>query len=379
MLAALLLCTPPQAAADAPPGYYDGAKGKTGAALRSALHDIIDNHTTIPFSGGGYDTHDALEDLDQDPANQNNVLLLYSGWSVAKSSWPDWNREHSWPKSYGTDSGPPHTDMHHIFACDASVNTIRGNKYFDEGGSSVPWEAPECRYDADSFEPRDADKGDLARVMLYMDVRYSGDAGGEPDLELTDDTWLIQADSRYMGKLSTLIEWHALDPVDERERNRHEQIYSDIQHNRNPFIDNANWVYSLWGGALLADYHELSATTGGTITFSIDAGAGEGNRDLLLLACVSGTEPGTLLPGGLATIPLNQDWLTNYVIANLSTPQFRDFQQTLDPWGRGTAVLSVTDPLPPQYLPVGTTLYFAYALMNPYDTVSNVITVEVTP
>ncbi len=378
-VATLTLAIYSSAMADEPPNYYNSAKGKTGTALRTALHDIIDNHTTIPFSSGGYDTHDALEDLDEDPGNSNNVRLLYSGWSVSKSSWPDWNREHSWPKSYGTDSGPAHTDMHHIFACDATVNTIRGNKFFDNGGSSIPSEAPDCRYDSDSFEPRDEDKGDLARVMFYLDVRYSGDVGGELDLELTNDTWLIQSGSRHMGMLSTLIDWHALDPVDDRERDRHEQIYSNIQYNRNPFIDDPNWVYSLWGGPLSADYHEVSAAAGGSITFEIDAGAANGNRPMVLLAGVSGTEPGTLLPGGVETIPLNEDWLTDYVVANLGSPPFTDFYQTLDPWGRGDALLSVAGPLPPQLLPVGTIIYFAYACADPYDYVSNVITVEVIP
>lgn len=366
------------ALADPPPTYYDNAEGETGEALRTALHNIIDNHTVIPHSGGSYDTHDALEDLDEDPGNPNNVILLYSGWSVSKSSWPDWNREHSWPKSYGTESGPAHSDVHHIYACDATVNSIRGNKYFDDGGLSIPPGAPDCRYDTDSWEARDEDKGDLARTMFYMDVRYSGDTVGELDLEITDNPALIQSDSRYMGLLSSLIAWHTQDPVDDQERARNDQIYDDIQHNRNPFIDNPNWPYSLWGGALVADYHELSVQNGGTIAFELDAGQAHGNRRVALLASVSGTDPGTPLPGELETLPLNRDWLTDYIIAHFGAPPFGDFYQSLNASGVGSAVLS-TSSLPAGHLPPGTVIHFAYCTVNPYDFVSNVIEVLVVP
>jgi endonuclease I len=364
--------------ADPPAHYYDDADGKTGSLLRAALHEIINDHTVIPHSGGSYDTHDALEDLDQDPFNSNNVILLYSGWSVAKSSWPDWNREHSWPKSYGTDSGPAYSDLHHIYSCDATVNSIRGNKYFDNGGSSIPAEAPDCRYDTDSFQVRFEDRGDLARAMFYMDVRYSGDRAGELDLELTDDTWRIVSDSRYMGRLSTLIEWHEEDPVDDKERARNDQIYFDMQHNRNPFVDQPGWVYSLWGGALVVDRFELSQANGGSITFDLDAGAAHAGQDAVLLATTSGTSPGTPLPGGLETLPLNQDWLTDYIIANLGVSPFDGFYQTLDASGKGTTVLS-TGPLPAGLMPVGSVIDFAFTTVDPYDFVSNVIEVEIIP
>ena len=71
---------------DPPPGYYAAAEGKTGVELRQALHQIIHNHNVIPYaSGTWFDTSDALKVLDQDPANTNNVMGVYS-----RQSEPAW-------------------------------------------------------------------------------------------------------------------------------------------------------------------------------------------------------------------------------------------------------------------------------------------------
>jgi endonuclease I len=365
--------------AQVPAGYYDSAEGKVGQPLRDALHDIIDNHTVIPHSSSGYDTHDALEELDEDPDNPLNVILVYSGYSVAKSTWPDWNREHAWPQSYGTDSGPARSDMFHLFACDANVNSSRGNKYFDNGGTGYHPEAPECRYDFDSWEVRDEEKGDLARSMFYLDVRYSGDAYGELDLELTDNTALIQSGSRYMGRLATLIEWHVQDPVDDKERTRNGFIYSNIQHNRNPFVDHPDWVFAIWGGALAADTWRISRSAASTVNFFIEAGMDHQDRHYLLLGSVSGAEPGTVLPGGLATLPLNRDWFTDWIIAKANSSRLVQFKGTLDAAGCGAARLETLGPLPSGVLPAGTVMHYAYALKAPFDYTSNAIAIEIEP
>lgn len=76
-----------------------------------------------------------------------------------------------------------------------------------------------------------------------MDVRYEGDSG-EPDLELNNQ--VNNGSAPYHGKLSVLLEWHEEDPVDDLERRRNEIIYTDYQHNRNPFIDHPEWVAEIW-------------------------------------------------------------------------------------------------------------------------------------
>src|SRR5262245_58168719 len=119
----------------APPlNYYDAAQGKTGTQLRQALHSIIKGHTVIRYDSSSYiDSVDALGVLDEDPTNNNNVILIYSGWSVPKSNYgvSGWDREHLWPNSYGFDidittTWPALRDLFNLRPCDSGVNSSRG-------------------------------------------------------------------------------------------------------------------------------------------------------------------------------------------------------------------------------------------------------------
>ncbi|WDZ87080.1 endonuclease [Micromonospora cathayae] len=225
--------------------YYASAIGKTGTALRSSLHSIIRVHTKLSYD----QAWEALKDTDQDPANANNVILLYSGRSQSKSSngggANDWNREHVWAKShgdFGTSTGPG-TDVHHLRPEDVTVNSTRGNKDFDLGGSAVA-EAPGSYSDADSFEPRNAVKGDVARMIMYMAIRYEG-TDGWPNLELNNS--VNNGTAPYHGKMSVLLQWHQADPPDTFEKRRNQRIYERWQGNRNPFVDHPEWATSIWG------------------------------------------------------------------------------------------------------------------------------------
>ncbi|MES9764076.1 endonuclease [Priestia megaterium] len=225
--------------------YYRTVAGKTGNTLKTELHNIIDHHTELSYSA----VWEALKKTDEDSANVNNVILLYTGRSQAKSTngggVDDWNREHVWAKShgdFGTAMGPG-TDLHHLRPTDVSVNSTRGNLDFDNGGTEHS-EALGNYFDSDSWEPRDEVKGDVARMLFYMAVRYEGDVSDEPDLELNNT--VNNGTAPYHGKLSVLLQWNAQDPVDDRERRRNDIIYSDYQHNRNPFIDHPEWVNEIW-------------------------------------------------------------------------------------------------------------------------------------
>lgn len=228
-----------------PAGYYDDAEGLTGNELKAALHNIIKGHVEYSYD----DLRDfLLKATDEDPNNSNNVILLYTGRSQAKNTFGgnsnDWNREHVWAKSHG-DFGttpPAGTDCHHMKPTDVSVNSTRGNLDFDMGGSPIA-EAPGCYVDGDSFEPRDAVKGDVARMIFYMAVRYEG-GSGEPDLEVVDHVNTYPNPEH--GKLSVLLQWNEQDLPDDFEMNRNEVIYS-YQENRNPFIDHPEYVQEIWG------------------------------------------------------------------------------------------------------------------------------------
>ncbi|MFF7361367.1 endonuclease [Streptomyces sp. NPDC008125] len=224
--------------------YYASAVGKSGTALKAALHTVIKSQTKVSYS----QVWEALKDTDEDPANPGNVILLYTGESRPEDdnggNVGQWNREHVWAKShgdFGTATGPG-TDLHHLRPADVQVNSIRDNKDFDNGGSQVSG-APGNYTDADSFEPRDADKGDVARMILYMAVRYEGDDAWA-DLEPNEK--VDNGSAPYIGKLSVLKEWSQEDPPSAFEKNRNEVIYTQYQHNRNPFIDHPEWVESIW-------------------------------------------------------------------------------------------------------------------------------------
>ncbi|GAB2607044.1 hypothetical protein Aab01nite_02350 [Paractinoplanes abujensis] len=225
--------------------YYAGAAGKTGESLKTALHQIISSGVTkLSYDG----VWNALKVTDQDPANSANVKLFYSGLSRSKSlnggDQGDWNREHVWAQShgdFGTAAGPG-TDLHHLRPEDVAVNSARGNKDFDNGGTAVSG-APGNYTDSNSWEPRAAVKGDVARMIFYMAVRYEG-GDSYPDLEADDAT--SSGSAPRMGRLSALLAWHAADPPDAAERARNQTIYASYQHNRNPFIDHPEWAASIF-------------------------------------------------------------------------------------------------------------------------------------
>jgi len=259
--------------AQIPPGYYDGTEGLTGDDLKSALNDIIDGHTELSYTG----VWNALKDTDEDPDNPDNVILLYTGWSVSDSGYPIWNREHTWAKSHGDfgNNPPCGTDVHHLRPTDVQVNGDRGNLDFDY--SDNPYTTiPGCFYDSDSWEPRDEVKGDVARMIFYMATRYEGE-NGELDLVVVDEVNTSPAPEH--GKLSTLLEWNTLDPPSEFEETRNDRIYENWQGNRNPFIDHPEFADYIWGSgspSIIADFN-ADVTVGNpplTVQFS-DSSSGE--------------------------------------------------------------------------------------------------------
>ena len=264
-LSLLLFLIPVLIFSQIPTGYYDTAENLEGSELKSALHDIISDHVKYPYTSTSTDVWDILKETDEDPNNSDNVILIYTGRSQAKTlnsgeASPNgsnrWNREHVWSKSHGfpVENDTAYTDIHHLRPADESVNSSRSNLDFDNGGEAHV-EATDCNYDGNSWEPRDAVKGDVARMMFYMVVRY--DPGYHTDnslydLELVDYAGVDIGDppgEPLFGKLSTLIQWHLQDPVDAFEQNRNEVTYG-YQGNRNPFIDHPQWVESIFSPQL---------------------------------------------------------------------------------------------------------------------------------
>ena len=236
----------------APAGYYDSLEGLSGAALKQAVQDIIANPNVVRAHSYG-DVVEILNNADQNPANNNQVWLMYVERPQTKIDYQTgasivgfWNREHIWPQSRGGFSGGTssfpdgidiwlptnandiltgHSDAHHIRAEDGQENSSRGNRDYglsDYNGPSV---------NAGTW------KGDVARSLFYMAVRYNGLnlVNGNP----ADNT------SNQMGDLASLLTWNEADPSDDFEMNRNNYIYT-WQMNRNPFIDYpqlANYIF----------------------------------------------------------------------------------------------------------------------------------------
>ncbi len=242
-----------------PTGYYDNADELSGSALKAALNDIIDGHIEYPYTSSSTDVWDLLKIADRDPNNPDNVLCIYSGFSIPADIEYDggngWSREHVWAKSrgdFGTDPGAG-TDLHHLRAADISTNSARTNRAFAE--CSEPYIDVAGTYNGATaafttstdfvWMPPANVKGDVARMIFYMATRYEGEHG-EPDLELTEDILENTDKSPVHGKLSDLLKWHSEDPVDDVERNRNEIVFG-FQGNRNPYIDHPEWVAEIWG------------------------------------------------------------------------------------------------------------------------------------
>ena len=209
---------------------------------------------SLPYTnsgGGDDDVWKALQDVDADNTNRNNVQLLYSQKIVSaepKGTPDTWNREHVWPKSRGVeDSGDDFTDIHHLFPEDWTVNSIRSNRFFDwcnqtncESPSidELSSEEVDTKYAGDIFQPPSIVRGDVARALFYMETRY-------PYLRLTDCP--DDNNGNEMAYLSVLLEWHVLDPPSQAEKNRNDRVCSQWQGNRNPFVDYPELVEQFYG------------------------------------------------------------------------------------------------------------------------------------
>ena len=261
------------AGAEPPLGYYDSVDGGDSEVLRQGLHALIHDHLRFPYTSTATDTWDVLELADEDPDDASSIRDVYANTQYPKfgGGGGGYQREHAWPKSYGfPDDGSdnyPYSDMHHLFLADGSYNGSRSNKLFDGcdascserptvetggvGGGTGLYPGYSNWTETGVWETWIGRRGDVARALLYMDVRYEGGVHGltgiaEPDLILTDDAGQVvvsgvNAATGYMGRLSVLLAWHEQDPVDDLERQRNEVI-SSYQGNRNPFIDHPEWV-----------------------------------------------------------------------------------------------------------------------------------------
>lgn len=268
------------AVAQAPAGYYDGTVGLTGYALKSKLHDII-SEKNVNWHYGDlpnlYNQTDLDKYYDHGPANTTILLDIYSEIPSGPDSYEytsaslistsgaeglGYNREHVVPQSTFNSDYPMYSDLHFVIPTDARINQLRNNYPYGVGNSTVHYTFTNSSKIANSaipgyiytnrvYEPVDEFKGDVARMLLYFAVRYEGklpsfnystNINPAIDRSPLDGTAERAFDPAY---ISMLLQWHLQDPVSQRETDRNNAIYT-IQKNRNPFIDNPQWVNSIW-------------------------------------------------------------------------------------------------------------------------------------
>ena len=249
------------ALAQIPNGYYDNATGKRGDELKVALHDIIDDHTTITYQQiwnafWSTDNKDngIVWDMYSDIPNGTPPYVFHLGQEQCGEYEHEsdcYNREHSWPKSWfsGNEQTVPGRDLHHIFPTDGFVNAQRSSYPYGEvnnaswtsrNGSKLGTCKSSLGYTGTVFEPIDEYKGDFARAIMYMSIRYYSEDSDWGSSGMTNKSeikpWAIQM----------LMRWSEQDPVSAKEIARNNAIYSDYQHNRNPFVDHPEYARAIW-------------------------------------------------------------------------------------------------------------------------------------
>lgn len=235
------------------PTYYSNIDfSESPEEVKSQLESLVRN-THLYRLNYTPQTWYALKEIDLDPTNQENVLLMYGYNDNDSNSMNDrsrdkdlschtssctgkWNREHVYPKStgnYDVDSWPG-SDVHSLRPCDTRMNELRWNSPFVDGSGNSHMVS------SYRFYPGDEWKGDIARMIMYMYLRY-------PDNCLPN--YVGDDDNTYHTDMPDIfLEWNAEDPVSDFEMNRNNLIQSDYQGNRNPFIDNPYLATMIWGG-----------------------------------------------------------------------------------------------------------------------------------
>jgi len=207
------------ALADPPPGYYDSITGTDGPTLSTQLGTLFNNAITRSYG----DARDWLQDIEEDPNNPNNIILVYNGASVV-STWDagaTWNREHTWPRSLGIgNDGSDFSDLHQLHPCNPSINSSRSNKQF----GTLPGQWDPNMFGQDY-------RGRMARMAFYMKTRYS------------------YLNIPTLGSQSLFIDWHIQNMPGDLENLRNDEVYL-AQQNRNAFADRPEWVWAIFGTGL---------------------------------------------------------------------------------------------------------------------------------
>ena len=245
------------------PAYYNGVDlTKTGIDLRDELatHIIATHDNLIDYQS----LIDVLRQTDEVPNDPTKVFLIY-GWEAGNdadchndimrdendnggnSNDCDWNREHVYPKSLGTPNlgtSGPGSDAHHVRPSDVNMNSQRGSKKFKNSSGNAHV------VNGNYWYPGDQWKGDVARIIMYMYLRYGSQC-------LPDNVGIGNPVTVDPDMIDLFLQWNADDPPSAVEDQRN-TVLENIQGNRNPFIDNPYLATIIWGGPVALDRWNMS-------------------------------------------------------------------------------------------------------------------------
>ena len=229
-----------------------GTDGLNGTFL-NALYTHIFPKAWYTYSGNSTGTlGQELQKADEDPTNSSNMVLLYTRDSIKKTAATvnnvmQWNREHVWPQAnssncWGTEKGG--TDLLHLRPTYETTNSARGNLkygYVSGNPSALKYEGMTYGYSSGGyFEPIDAVKGDVARIIMYVYAAYNTYYGNK--LSITN----------VFASYDTLLKWHTADKPDAMEGHRNDYVESSNQKNRNPFVDHPEYAWRIFGDSCSA-------------------------------------------------------------------------------------------------------------------------------
>lgn len=230
--------------------YYDAINTSSSSFITD-----LESRIRSPYMKISYDQFDetnvtffASRDT---TAGKRVVTCVYSGENYLYTppfAWIPFSREHtwchSWMPTHPAESRQEYSDQHHLFPTNQNnANGIRSNHPLDNL-TTISSTYLESKYGRNSsgdlaFEPRPIHKGDAARAILYMALKYDGINGYTWNFN-----WLqpkLAALSEGPQDLNTLISWHKQDPPGKWEVDRNNYIQS-IQENRNPLVDHPEYV-----------------------------------------------------------------------------------------------------------------------------------------
>jgi len=254
MPAILMLIGLGTAWATIPAGYYSSLSGKSGQALKNAIHDLAMKHTVLSYSSlwNYFQTTDCRID------NQEVVWDMYSNHTYyfrGSSAAYGMNKEHSLPKSWWggyTDpsSYPSYTDINHLYPADADANSAKlhwplgevSSASYDNGVTRVGSPMTGQGGGASSvFEPADEYKGDFARTYFYMACCYQHYTW-KYTFMMSNTSWQTLNE----WSMAMLCRWARADAVSDKEVARNDAV-QQCQNNRNPFIDFPDLFEYIWG------------------------------------------------------------------------------------------------------------------------------------